>query len=122
MTHHTRKLLASIGVLALLSACVTPIDISRYQKAGIAQMQGNRAFVPDPAFSQPAHFSISPREVAASFGHLCQANYNCTYFADEDAYYLLQNFGAVPSLSVRSHAVAIVDGRTGKLLKSPVKP
>ena len=122
MTHPTRKLLAAVSMLALLSACIAPIDISHYQKAGTAQMRGSRAFIPDPAFSQPAHFSISPREVAASFGHLCQANYNCTYFADDDAYYLLQNFGAVPSLSVRSHAVAIVDGRTGKLLKSPVKP
>lgn len=122
MKHHFRNLLAAMGVLALLAGCVTPIDISRYQKAGIARMHGNRAFVPDPAFSQPAHFSISPREVASSFGHLCQADYNCTYFADEDAYYLLQNFGAVPSLSVRSHAVAIVDGRTGKLLKPSAKP
>jgi hypothetical protein len=117
-----RNIATALVVLMLLSACVTPIDISRYQKAGVARMQGNRAFVPDPAFSQPAYFNISPWEVASSFGHLCQANYNCTYFADEDAYYLLQNFDAVPSLSVRSHAVAIVDGRTGKLLKSPAKP
>ncbi|SDM38517.1 hypothetical protein [Polaromonas sp. JS666] len=117
-----RNILTALVVLTLLSACVTPVDISRYQKAGIAQMRGNRAFVPDPAFSQPAHFKISPQEVASSFGHLCQADYNCTYFADQDAYYLLQNFGAVPSLFVSSHAVAIVDGRTGTLLKPPAKP
>lgn len=117
-----RNILAALVVLMSLSACVTPMDISRYQKAGVAQMYGNRAFVPDPAFSQPAHFNISPREVASSFGHLCQANYNCTYFADQDAYYLLQNFGAVPSLFVSSHAVAIVDGRTGTLLKPLTKP
>ncbi|WP_411882320.1 hypothetical protein [Polaromonas sp. YR568] len=118
----TIRTLPALLACGLLAGCVTPLDISNYQKVGIARMQGNRAFVPDPAFSQPAYFNISPQEVASSFGHLCQANYNCTYFADEDAYYLLQNFGAVPALSVRSHAVAIVDGRTGKLLKSPAKP
>lgn len=122
MKHHFDKLLAAIGVLALLAGCVTPLGISGYQKVGIVQMQGNKVFVPDPAFSQPTHFRISPREVASSFGHLCQATYNCTYLADEDAYYLLQNFGVVPSLSVRSHAVAIVDGRSGKLLKPPTTP
>jgi len=114
---------------ALLAGCVTtPLDISNYQKVGVDRKwitNPNRPFVLDLDFVQPAHFRMPPGEVAAWFGPLCQpqAHYNCTYLADQDAYYILPDFGVAPSWSfVPSRAAVIVDGRTGQLLKSPAKP
>ncbi|WP_431096259.1 hypothetical protein [Polaromonas aquatica] len=113
---------------ALLAGCVTtPLDISNYQKVGVDQKRANtvRPFALNLDFVQPAHFRAPPGEVAAWFGPLChpQAHYNCTYLADQDAYYILPDFGVAPSWSfVPSRAAVIVDGRTGQLLKSPAKP
>jgi hypothetical protein len=116
MTHRAQFLLAAAS--AILAGCTTPLGLSNYERVGAVGFPANR-FLPNPDYSPPAHFSVSPQEVVSQFGHLCRANYNCTYFADDTAYYLLQNYGVVPSLSISSHAVAIVDGRTGKLLKAP---
>jgi hypothetical protein len=118
--------ICAIGAVALLAGCVTPPGISNYQRVGRDSLANpnKRAFIFDRDFEQPAHFRIPPGEVAAWFGPLCHplAHYNCTYFADQDAYYILPDYGTVPSWSVPSHAVVIIDGRTGQVLKSPAKP
>jgi hypothetical protein len=113
-----RALLLLAASSVVLSGCTTPLGLSNYQRVGAVGFPAGR-FLPNPDYSPPTHFSISTKEVVSTFGHLCRANYNCTYFADDSAYYLLQNYGVVPSLSIPTHAVAIVDGRTGKLLKAP---
>ncbi len=100
--------------------CTTPVGISNYQSVGSASLP-NWRFVPNTDYRPPAHFKISPSEVVATHGSVCRehAHYNCTYFVNDGAYFLLPDYGVVPSLAVSRHAVVIVDGRTGKLLKAP---
>jgi hypothetical protein len=112
-----RVLFVLITVIAALG-CTTPVGISSYQKVGVVSLPSWR-FSPNSDYMPPIDFKVMPIDVFTKFGNLCHATYNCTYFADHDSYYLLQNYGVVPSLSVSSHAVVIVDGRTGKLLKQP---
>jgi hypothetical protein len=99
-----------------IGGCVTSLDASSYARVGQVHYPTER-FVRNPAFTLPAGFSVTPDDVVARHGHLCRGRYNCTYFADGQAYYILQDYGVVPSLFVQSHAIAIVDGRTGALRK-----
>ncbi len=121
------RLLIALATLGLLAGCATPLGMSNYQKVGY-----DRKWRPNPSpfvlnrdFVQPAHFTIPPGEVAAWFGPLCQplATYQCTYLADQDAYYIVPDFGIAPSWSLMaSRAAVIIDGRTGQQLKPLPKP
>ncbi len=104
--------------LVALTACTTPLGLSDYQIAGRFSIPAG-PYLANPNYSPPPYFVLSPLEVFSSYGHLCHAKYSCTYFANDKAYYLLPDYGVVPSLSVPTHANAIIDGRTGKLLKTP---
>ena len=115
-----RTLLLPFVAGVIFTGCTTPLGLSHYQKVGAVSFPAGR-FLPDHDYSPPPDFSVLPMEVVSKFGHLCRANYNCSYFADDTAYYLLPNYGVVPSLSIPDHAAVIVDGRTGKLLKAPRK-
>lgn len=112
-----------ITTLACLSGgfagCTTPIGVSNYQKVAVVSTfpLPNGTTSLNFQYSPPAYFTLTPSDVIATYGDRCRATYNCTYFADNEAYYLLQNYGVVPSFSISTHAVVIVDGRTGKLLK-----
>jgi hypothetical protein len=105
-------------VLCCLGACTTPFGASNYQKAG-AILYASGRFNLNQEYFPPEDFTITASEVAARYGHLCRAHYNCTILANYDAYYMLPDYGVVPSLSVPSHAVAVIDGRTGRLVKRP---
>ena len=110
--------LVSMAIVGCIS--VTPRDVSAYSRVGgvaygVASSAGR--FVRDPAFTMPRYFIFTPEQLFEKYGELCRANYNCIYFADDRAYYLLPNYGVVPSSSIRGHAVAIVDGRSGELLE-----
>ena len=119
---HIVKMLHCVGLVALCIAfcggCTTPIDIASYNRVGGVQT-GSGHFERDPAFKLPDSFVLTPETVVSRYGNLCRGTYNCAYFADDEAYYLVQDYGVVPILSLRNAAVAIVNGKTGLLLKGP---
>jgi hypothetical protein len=110
--------LGAFAAAIVLSGCFTPIDHSNYRRVGSVSWTDHK-FVSSPDYEIPADFKISPEKVFSTYGDLCKGHYNCTYFADNNAYYLLPDYGVVPSISIARHAVAIVDGRSGGLLKAP---
>jgi hypothetical protein len=106
-----------IGTAIILGGCVHPPGASNYQRVAVTSWETGRVPTFRTEYSAPGYFTLSPREVVMTYGDRCRGTYNCTYFADGDAYYLLQDYGVIPGLSIPTRAVVIVDGRTGKLIK-----
>jgi hypothetical protein len=112
-----RTRLVAAGLVAFLSAagCATVVE-GRYTKIGEADRSGD--LKTERGARLPVAFSIQPADVAAKYGRLCKPKQSCTYFVDDKNYYLVADYGQVPSRgSIAQAACPVVNGANGTLLK-----
>jgi hypothetical protein len=92
------------------------IETPHYAKVGEHDREGNFDLLAD--YQKPADFKLTPEEVAMKYGKLCKAKQACTYFMDDQNYYLVADYSPeLPNDRIPQIACPVVSGTSGTLLK-----